>query len=121
MHAAESLVPQPQASDLEMANEKLNRHKSRSMDRIPEKFINAEVRTIHSEIQKLTVLFGIRTNCLSSGKSQPLYLLIKRMIKQAVLSGISVLSITEHILPNILQSRLTSHTDETIGDNECGL
>ena len=60
MHAAEPLVPQPQASDLEMANEKLNRHKSQSMDQIPEKFIKAEVRTIHSEIQKLTISIWIK-------------------------------------------------------------
>jgi hypothetical protein len=55
MHAPEPLVPQPHASELEMFYEKLNRHKSKSMDQIPEKFIKADVRTIHSEIQKLTI------------------------------------------------------------------
>jgi len=57
MHAAEPLAPQPLASELEMANEKLKRHKSQSMDQIPKKLIKAEVRTTHSEIQHLLFLF----------------------------------------------------------------
>jgi hypothetical protein len=123
IHAAGPLVPQPQASELERANEKLNRHKSQSIDQIPEKnLLKQKLEQFILRSINLLFLFGIWTNCLSSGRSQPLYLFIKRMIKQAVVIIQAHHSSTkEHILPNILHSRLTSYADEIMRDNECGL
>jgi hypothetical protein len=46
IHTAEPLVPQPSAFEVEMAIEKLKRHKSPATDQIPVEFIKARGRTI---------------------------------------------------------------------------
>jgi len=43
-------VPEPSALEVEMAIEKLKRHKSPGIDQIPAELIKARGRTIHSEI-----------------------------------------------------------------------
>jgi hypothetical protein len=53
IHTAEPLVPEPSNSEVEMASEKLKRHKSPGIDQIPAELIKAGGRTIHSEIHKL--------------------------------------------------------------------
>ena len=55
-----------------MAIEKLKIYKSPSGDQIPAEMIQARGRTMHSEIQRLTIGFGIRLNFLNSGQSQSL-------------------------------------------------
>jgi hypothetical protein len=80
IHTAEPLVPQPSAFEFEMATGKLKRYKSPGTDQIQAKLIKAGSRIICSEIQEL-ILFGIKTNCLSNGESQSLYLFIRRVIK----------------------------------------
>jgi len=46
-------VPEPSAFDVEMAIEKLKRHKSPGIDQIPAELIKAGDRKIRSEILKL--------------------------------------------------------------------
>jgi hypothetical protein len=53
IHTAQPLVPEPSAFEVEMAAEKLKRHKSPGTDQIPAELIKAGGRTIHSEIYKL--------------------------------------------------------------------
>jgi hypothetical protein len=53
IQTAEPLMPEPSAFEFEMANEKLNRHKSPGTDQIPAKLIKAGGRTRFSEIHKL--------------------------------------------------------------------
>jgi hypothetical protein len=53
IHTAEPLVPQPSASESEMAIEKLKRHKSPGIDQIPVELVKAGSRTICSDIHKL--------------------------------------------------------------------
>jgi len=84
IHAAEPLVPEPSAFEMEMAIEKLKSDKSPDIDEIPAELIKAGGRTIHCEIHKLLNLFGIRGNCLRSGRSRSLCLFMRRMIKQTV-------------------------------------
>jgi len=84
IHIAEPLVPELSAFEVEMAIKKLKRHKSLGADKIPE-LIKTGSRTICSEIMSLLTLFGIRKNCLMSGRSQSLYLVIRREIKQIVI------------------------------------
>jgi hypothetical protein len=67
IHAAEPLVPEPNAFEIEMALEKLKRQQSLRIDKIPAELIKARSRKIHSEIINLLILFGIRSNCLRSG------------------------------------------------------
>jgi len=51
--AAEPLVPEPSAFEVEMTSEKLIRHKPPGIDQIAAELIKAVGRTICSEIQKL--------------------------------------------------------------------
>ena len=53
IHTAEPLVPQPSAFEVEMATEKIKRHKSPDSDQIPAELIKAGGRTFRSEIHKV--------------------------------------------------------------------
>jgi hypothetical protein len=80
---AEPLVPEPSAFQVEMANEKLKRHKSPSACQIPAALFKIGVEQFTLRTMNLLILFGIRRNCLRIGKSQSLYLPI-RVIKHIV-------------------------------------
>ena len=84
IHTAEPLVPEPSAFETELAIDKLKSHKSPGTNQIPAELMKAGGRTIGHEFINLLFLFGIRRNCLSSGRSQSLYLSIRRTIKQIV-------------------------------------
>ena len=53
IHTAEPLVSEPSTFEVEMAIEKLKRHKSPGTDHIPAELIKVADRTIHSDIHKL--------------------------------------------------------------------
>jgi len=53
VHTAEPLVSEPSAFEVEMAIEKLKRHKSPDIYQIPAEFLKAGGRTIRSEVHKL--------------------------------------------------------------------
>jgi hypothetical protein len=53
IHTAEPLVSEPSDSEVQMAIEKLKRHKSPGIDQIPAELIKAGGKTICSEIHKL--------------------------------------------------------------------
>ena len=65
---------------------KLKSHKSPGIDQIPAELIKEGGRTIRYQIHKLIFLFGIKRNCLRSGRSRSLYLSIRRGIKQIVIT-----------------------------------
>jgi hypothetical protein len=52
MHTAEPFVPEPSASEVEVAVGKLKRYKSRGFDQIPTELIQAEGEHLLSEIHK---------------------------------------------------------------------
>ena len=83
-HTAQPLVPEPSALDVEMAVEKLKRRKSQGIDQISAELIKAEGRTVRSEIHKLSFRFGVRKDCVRSGRSRSLYLFISRVMNQVV-------------------------------------
>jgi hypothetical protein len=56
MHTAEPFVPEPTASEVEVAIGKLKRYKSPGVDQIPAELIQAVGETLHSEIHKLIKL-----------------------------------------------------------------
>jgi len=85
IHTAEPLVFELSASEVEMAIEKLKRHKSPGIGQIPAEFIKAEVKQFALRSINLFILFGIMKNCLRSERSRSLYLSIRRVIKQTVL------------------------------------
>ena len=84
IHTAEPLVPEPSASDVEMATEKLFFLKSYKV------LIKSQQNQIKQVIEQFIlrsinlILSGTRRNCLRSRRSQSLYLYIGRVIKQAV-------------------------------------
>jgi hypothetical protein len=53
VHTAVPLVPEPSDSEVEIAIEKLKRHKSPATDQIPAELFKAGGRTICSEIHRL--------------------------------------------------------------------
>jgi hypothetical protein len=53
MHAAELSVPEPSATEVEVAIEKLKRYKSPGVNQIPLEVIKAGGETLRSEIHKL--------------------------------------------------------------------
>jgi len=55
IHTAEPLVPKPSASEVELAIEKLESHKSPGIYQIPTELIKAEGKTIRFEIHKLII------------------------------------------------------------------
>jgi hypothetical protein len=56
MHTAEPFVPQPSASEVEIAVGKLKRYKSPGVDQIPAELIQAGGETLRSEIHKIIKL-----------------------------------------------------------------
>jgi hypothetical protein len=56
MHTAELFVPEPNASEVEVATGKLKSYKSPGVDQIPAELIQAGVETLRSEIRKLIKL-----------------------------------------------------------------
>jgi len=55
IHTAEPLVPEPSASEVELAIDKLKSHKSPGIDQIPAELCKARGRTIRHEIHKLII------------------------------------------------------------------
>ena len=67
-HTAEPLVPEPSAFEIEMAIEKLKRHRSPDTDQIPAELIIAGDRKIRSEIHNLINSIWKSSKCLRSGR-----------------------------------------------------
>jgi hypothetical protein len=82
LHTAEPLVPEPSAFEVELAIEKLKRDVSPGIDQIPAELIKAGGRHFVLRSIKLLILSGIRRNCLRIGRSQSLYVAIRRVLKQ---------------------------------------
>jgi hypothetical protein len=55
IHTEEPLVPEPSASEVELAIETLKTNKSPGIDQIPAELIKAGGRTIYGEIHKLII------------------------------------------------------------------
>jgi hypothetical protein len=73
------LVPEPSAFEVELAIEKLKSHKSPGIDQIPAEWIKARLEKFSMRSINL-FLFGIRRNCLRSGRSRLFYPSIRRVI-----------------------------------------
>jgi hypothetical protein len=69
VHTAELLVLGPSRLEVEIIIAKLKKYKSPSSDEIPPELIQAGGKILLSAIHKIIILFGIRKNCLISGRS----------------------------------------------------
>jgi len=77
-------VPERSAFEVDMGTEKLKIHKSPGIHQIPAEMFRAGGKQFTVRPINLLILFGIRRNCLRSGRSRSLYLSIRRAIKQTV-------------------------------------
>jgi hypothetical protein len=85
IHTAEPLIPEPSLVKVEIAIRKLKCYKSPSTDQIPAELIKAGVKYYILRYTDLFVLYQIRRNCRSSGRSLLLYQFIKRVISLTVI------------------------------------
>jgi hypothetical protein len=122
VHMAERLVPEPSAFEVEMAIEKLKRHKWPGIDQIPAELIKAGCRIIQSEIHKHIISIRSREGLPEEWMESVIVPIYKKGDKTDCSNyrGTSLLSTTYKILSNILLSRLTSYAEEIIGDHQCG-
>ena len=123
IHTAEPLVPEPRASEVELATDKLKSHKSPGIDQIPAELIKARGRTICLEIHKLITSIWKKEKLPEEWKESIMVPIHKKGDKTEYSNyrGISLLPTTYKMLSNILLSRLIPYAKEIIGDYQCGL
>ena len=121
IHTAEPLVPEPSASEVGLAIDKLKSHKSPGIDQIPAELIQAEGRTIYLEIHKLIISIWKKEKLPEEWKESIIVPIHKKGVKTDCNNyrGISLLPATYKILSNILLSRLIPYAKEIIGDHQC--
>ena len=121
-HTAEPLVPEPSASDVEFAIEKLISHKSQGTDQIPAELIKAGGKTIRCEIHKIIISIWNKEELAKEWRESIILPVYKKCDKtdSSNYRGISLLPTMYKIVSNILLSRLTPYTEEIIGDHQCG-
>ena len=83
IHTAEPLVPEPSASDVEMATGKLNTN-HQVLIKSQQNWLKQGVEQFALRSINLWIMFIIRRNCLRNGRSWSLYLFKRRVIKQIV-------------------------------------
>jgi hypothetical protein len=84
MHTAEPFVPEPSASEVEVATGKLKSYKSSGVDQIPAELFQPEGKHCVRRFINLLSSSETKENCLTSGKNQLWYLFTKRVIKLTV-------------------------------------
>jgi hypothetical protein len=84
MHTAEPFVPEPRASDVEVAVGKLKSCKSPAVDQILAELIQAEGETFRSEIHKLVKLIWNKEELSHQWKESIMVPIHKRAIKLTV-------------------------------------
>ena len=83
IHTAEPLVPEPSASEFELAIGKLKSQKSPGVDQIPAELIKAGGKTIRCEIHKLIISIWSKDELPEEWKGS-IIAPIRRAIKQTV-------------------------------------
>ena len=122
IHTAEPLVPEPSASEVELAIDKIKSYKSPGIDQIPAELIKAGGRTICLEIHKLITSIWKKEKLPEEWKESITLPIHKKGDKTDCNNyrGISLLPTTYKILSNILLSRLVPYEKEIIRDHQCG-
>ena len=113
IHTPEPLVPESSVFEVEMASEKLKLKNHHVLIKSQQDLLKQLVEKFALRSTHLLILFGIRSNCLRSGRSRSLYLLIRMVIKRTEV--ISLLSTTYKVLSTILLSWLTPYAEEITG------
>ena len=123
-HTAEPLIPEPSASELELAIEKLKIHKSPRIDQIPVELIKAGGKTICCEICKLIIFIWNKEELPEEWKESVIVPIYKKGDKTDCSTsnyrGRSLLPAMYKSLSYTLLSRFTQYAEVIIGDHRCG-
>jgi hypothetical protein len=114
MHTAEPFVPEPSASEVEVATGKLKRYKSPGVDQITAQLIHAGGETLRSEIHKLIRLIWNKEE-LPHQRKESIVAPIHKKGNRTCCSryrSISLLSTAYKIF-----AMLTPYADEIIGNH----
>ena len=111
---------EPSALAVEMAIEKLKRHKSPGIDQIPAELIKGGSRTISSDIHKLINCVWNKEKLSEEWKESIIVPIYKKGDKTECSNyrGISLLPTMYKILSNILLYKLTPYEEGIIGDHQ---
>jgi hypothetical protein len=122
MHTAEPFVPQPGASQVDVATGKLKGYKSPGGDQIPAELIQAVGEILRSEIHKLIKLIWSKEKLPHPWKESNAVSIHKKGDKTdcSNYESTSLLATSYKILSNILFSRITPNADEITGAHQCG-
>jgi hypothetical protein len=123
MHTPEPVVPEPSASEVEVAIGKLKGYKSPGVDQIPTELIQVGRETLRSEIHKLIKFIWNKDELPHQWKESIVVPIHKKGDKThcSNYGDISLFSNSYTILSNIIIARLTPYADEIIGDHQCEL
>jgi hypothetical protein len=115
-------VPEPSASEVEVAIVKVERYRCLGVDQIAAGLIQAGGETLHSEIYKLIKLIWNKEELPHQWKESIGVPIQKKGDKTDCgnYRGIPLLSNSYKILSNILLARLTPYADKIIGYHQCG-
>ena len=121
IHTGEPLVPDPSASDVELAIEKLKSNKLPGIDQVPAELIKAGCKTIRRYVHKLIISIWNKEEFPDEWKESTIVPIYKKGDKTdcSNYKGISLWPTMYKILSNILLSRLTPYA-EIIGEHQCG-
>ena len=122
IHTAEPLVPDPSASEFQLAINKLQSHISPGIDQILSELIKAGSRTNCLGIHKLITSIWKKEKLPEEWKESIIAPIHKKGDKTDCNNyrGISLLPTTYKILSNILLSGLIPYAKEIIEDHQCG-
>jgi hypothetical protein len=70
IHTAEPLAPEPRVSEVELDIENLKSHKAQGLIKYQQNLLKQGVRKFAVRFINRLFLFGIRRNCLRSGRSR---------------------------------------------------
>jgi hypothetical protein len=122
VHTAEPLVPGPSRLEVEVAIAKLKKYKSPGSDQIPAELIQLRGEILLSEIHKLINSVWNKEELPVQWRESIIVPIQKQGNKTDCNNyrGISLLSTSYKIFPNVLLSRLVPYIDKIIGGHQCG-
>jgi len=122
IQTAEPLVPEPSASEVELAIDKVKSHKSPGIVQTPAELIKAGGRIFCLVINKLITSIWRKEKLPEEWKESIIIPIHKKGDETDCNNyrGISILPTTYKILSNILLSRVIPYAKEIIADHQCG-